>query len=97
MFILDGNRTQLINSDYIERISICETGDAAVVRIKLANDIVTAGRYADRKEAEAELIKLMESVEEGYTHKMSESTGCRTPEKRQHTFNGRKPARRGGS
>lgn len=60
MYVLNGNKTQIINSDFVERFCISVKDDAALVvaSYSLERPPFTLARYKDSDEAKSVLNKL---------------------------------------
>lgn len=97
MFILNGMGTEIINSDYVKRFVTVQKDDATLVSAVISDELITIGRYAERKEAEIALSELMVALADGKTHMMRGNTGRYVPAKKQHGYHGGKAIGHGGS
>ena len=97
MFIFNGQGTEIINSDYVQRFAIIQKDDAILIAAVLSSDLVTIGRYAEKKEAESAMYELMSALSTGESYFMPENTGRYLPEKKRHGYHGGKSTGHGGS
>lgn len=67
MYILSGDKKQIVNSEYVERFCISEKDDAALIVLSYSNTrpAVTLARYKNLEEAQSVLMELMLSISGG--------------------------------
>ena len=103
MWILNGLRTAIINTDHLDRLTIAEKSNACLIVARFAgsDQPVTLARYQDLSEALAALDGLHQAISEDWTsYRMDQSTGpCKPPERQrpQNGYHGRKHAGHGSS
>ena len=70
MYILSGNKKEIINSDFVERFCTAEKPDAALI-IASYNDVrpaVTLAKYENATEAKCALVDLFGAISGGQTY-----------------------------
>ena len=70
MYILSGDKKQIINSDFVERFCISEKPDAALIVASYDKNIqlVTVARYRDLREAQKVLGELLCAIAGGQAY-----------------------------
>lgn len=70
MYILTGDKKQIINSDFVERFCISEKPDAALIVASYDKNIqlVTVARYRDLREAQKVLGELLCAIAGGQAY-----------------------------
>ena len=70
MYILTGDKKQIINSDFVERFCISEKPDAALIVASYDKNakVVTVARYCDLREAQSVLGELLCAVAGGQAY-----------------------------
>lgn len=97
MWFINGDRTELINTEYAERFVTVKKDDAVLIVVSYGERCKTIGRYCNETDAGIALTELFEAISEGKkAYFMNSSTGCIEPPQEQG-YHGKKPKRRGGS
>ena len=70
MYILTGDKKQIINSDFVERFCISEKPDAALIVASYDKNakVVTVARYRDLREAQKVLGELLCAIAGGQAY-----------------------------
>lgn len=101
MYFMNGARTELVNSEYVERFRVVEKEDACIVIASYSREgqPVTLARYGTLNEAMDALADLHRAICDSETYySMPMSTGAYMPPYRpRNGYHGKKHARHGGS
>ena len=64
MYILNGPKTEIINSEYVERFCVVDKVDAALVVVSYSSERppLTISRYKDVQEAKEALYQMMSAL-----------------------------------
>lgn len=100
MFFMNGARTEIINTDFVERFLLVEKEDACLVIASYARGDetpVTLGRYTTKAEARDALYELLDAISND-SYEMPENTGTYKPmSDRINRYHGKKTKGHGGS
>lgn len=99
MWFMNGNRTEIVNTDYVERFVIVKKDDAVLICASYSETRVkTVARYRDEKEACSALSELLRAISENADfYFVDGSTGGVESQNSETRYHGRKRKNWGGS
>ena len=99
MWFMNGNCSEIVNSEYVERFVIVKRDDAVLIVASYGDTrMKTVGRYRNEKEAGAALVNLFRAItKNSEVYFMDWSTGCIETKKPKAGYHGKKVKGHGGS
>lgn len=99
MWIMNGNETEIINTEYIERFVIAKKDDAVLVSAVYSDTrLKTVGRYSTEEEAHTVIVNLFKAISENAEfYFVEQNTGKFEIKRTKSGYNGRKVKGHGGS
>lgn len=97
MWFMNGNETEIINTEYVERFVIVEKDDAVLICASYSETrVITVARYRNKEEAYSALVRLLDAISENscFIESSTKYTENLNLKKRYH---GRKQKNWGGS
>lgn len=97
MWFMNGNETEIINTEYVERFVIVEKDDAFLICASYSETrVITVARYRNKEEAYSALVGLLDAISEN-SYYIESSTGCRENPNQKKRYHGKKRKNWGGS
>ena len=99
MWFMNGNCSEIVNSEYVERFVVVKRDDAVLIVASYGETRrKTVGRYRNEKEAGAALVNLFRAIaKNSEVYFMDSSTGCIEIKKPKAGYHGKKVKGHGGS